>query len=51
MMTNGAIWQFYKLIPTGQVYENPPDAIGEMNWVLGLLRHLFMMCEKNLTEL
>ncbi|MEB3336774.1 MAG: hypothetical protein VKJ46_04875 [Leptolyngbyaceae bacterium] len=50
IITNGATWQFYKLTPTGEVYESPPYAIGEMNLVLGLLRHLFMMCEKNLTQ-
>lgn len=49
IVTNGTTWQFYKLATTGEVYESPPYAIGEMNRVLGLLRHIFQLCQDNLS--
>jgi hypothetical protein len=48
IITNGTTWQFYKLATTGEVHESKPHAIGDMNLVLGLLRYVFQLCEKNL---
>lgn len=46
--TNGTSWQFYKLVITGEVYESSVYSVGDMNLLLGRLRHVFELCEHTL---
>lgn len=56
IVTNGEGWQFYRLItsseaqePTSaQVYGTPLYSVGDMQLLLGRLRHIFQLCEQNL---
>lgn len=51
IVTNGNTWQFYKLTTQGEVYETPAYSIGDMELLLGRLRHIFHLCEENLQRL
>lgn len=46
IVTNGDTWQFYCLEPTRLVKESPPFAIGNLEIVLGFLRHLVEICDR-----
>lgn len=48
IVTNGSSWQLYQLTPANLVYETAPYATGEMKQLLGLLRHVFQLCETTL---
>jgi hypothetical protein len=48
IVTNGKTWQFYKLTTTSQVYETDAYSMGDMEHLLGLIRHIFQTCEQNL---
>jgi hypothetical protein len=48
IVTNGVSWQFYRLVPGGEVYESAAYSTGDMNWLLGRLRYVFELCERNL---
>ncbi len=50
IVTNGNTWQFYKLTPDNHVYETQPHAIGELELILGYLRTIFQLCERNLSQ-
>jgi hypothetical protein len=49
IVTNGEGWRFYKLAVDGQVHETPLYSIGDMELLLGRLRYIFQLCEKNLS--
>jgi hypothetical protein len=49
IVTNGEGWRFYKLAVDGQVYETPLYSIGDMELLLGRLRYIFQLCERNLS--
>ncbi|MDJ0704730.1 MAG: hypothetical protein QNJ46_15715 [Leptolyngbyaceae cyanobacterium MO_188.B28] len=51
IVTNGETWRFYMLASKGDVYETPPYSIGDLERVLGLLRHIFHLCEQNLIQI
>ena len=51
IVTNGETWRFYKLDINGEVYETLPHSIGDLELVLGLLRHIFHLCEQNLVQI
>lgn len=46
IVTNGDTWQFYCLGVDGQVRESLPYAIGDLEIVLGFLRHLVETCDR-----
>ncbi len=48
IVTNGDVWQFYKLTTLGQVYETLPYAIQDVSAILGVLHYIFQLCEQNL---
>lgn len=48
IVTNGEGWRFYRLTTTGDVYETPLYSVGDMDLLLGRLRHVFELCEQNL---
>jgi hypothetical protein len=48
IVTNGSTWQFYKSMPSGEVYESLPYAVSELSSILGILHILFQQCEQNL---
>jgi hypothetical protein len=48
IVTNGTSWQFYKLIPSGQIYESLPYSTGDTPMLLGRLRYILELCEQNL---
>jgi hypothetical protein len=48
IVSNGTTWQFYRLVPKGEVYETPAYSIGDLELLLGRLRYVFQRCEKNL---
>jgi len=48
IVTSGRAWQFYRMIPTGAVYETPLYSTGDMDLLLGRLRYVFQLCEQNL---
>jgi hypothetical protein len=48
LVTNGTTWRFYKLIPSGQIYESDPYSTGDTPVLLGRLRHIFECCEQSL---
>lgn len=48
IVTNGTSWQFYKLVPAGQVFESPTYSTGDMELLLGRLRYVFQLCEQAL---
>ena len=50
IVTNGETWRFYKLGVNGDVYETLPYSIGDLELVLGLLRHIFHLCEQMLIQ-
>ncbi|MEM9218609.1 MAG: hypothetical protein AAGD25_30245 [Cyanobacteria bacterium P01_F01_bin.150] len=45
-MTNGDTRQFYGLDTAGHVSESWPYAIGDLEIVLGFLRHLVAICDR-----
>jgi hypothetical protein len=49
IVTNGNTWQFYKLTPDNHVYETQPHSIGDLEVILGYLRSIFQMWERNLS--
>ena len=48
IITNSRMWQFYKLTPTGEVYESTSYGSGNVALTLGALHYIFQECEKNL---
>ncbi|WAL61215.1 hypothetical protein [Thermocoleostomius sinensis] len=50
IVTNGEGWRFYRLTITGEVYETPVYSVGDMDLLLGRLRHIFERCEQNLLQ-
>ncbi|WP_088889966.1 hypothetical protein [Leptolyngbya ohadii] len=50
IVTNGEGWQFYRLTTIGEVYETPLYSVGDMDLLLGRLRHVFQLCEQNLPQ-
>jgi hypothetical protein len=48
IVSNGTTWQFYKLTQQGEVYETPAYSIGDLELLLGRLRHIFQLCSQNL---
>jgi hypothetical protein len=51
IVSNGKIWQFYRLNLKGQVDETPLYSIRNLSELLGQVRYLFQMCESNLIQL
>lgn len=50
IVTSGEGWQFYRLTTTGEVYGTPLYSVGDMELLLGRLRHVFELCEQNLKQ-
>jgi hypothetical protein len=48
IVTNGTVWQFYKLARDGQVYETLPYALINLDRILGALNFVFAQCAKNI---
>jgi hypothetical protein len=48
IVTNGTTWQFYKLIPSGKVYETLPYGLNDLPAILGALNAIFQQCEQSL---
>jgi hypothetical protein len=48
IVTNGDGWQFYKLSLDGSVHGSELYAIGNLPQVLGILNHVFQLCEQHL---
>jgi hypothetical protein len=48
IVTNGEGWKFYHLNLQGEVSESLLHGIGEMSLLLGYLRGVFQLCERNL---
>ncbi|WP_416666748.1 hypothetical protein [Egbenema bharatensis] len=48
IVTNGSLWQFYKLLVSGQVYETLPYGLNDLPAILGALHFVFQECEQNL---
>ncbi|MBT9310879.1 hypothetical protein [Leptothoe kymatousa] len=44
IVSNGGVWQFYRLLVSGEVKETLPFAIAQQNSVLGALRYIFQEC-------
>jgi hypothetical protein len=49
VVTNGTTWQFYRLMPSGEVFETLPYSVSDLESVLGLLHYVFQQCEQNLS--
>ncbi len=49
VVTNGDAWRFYKLTTDGNVWETLLYGTGNLEVVLGLLRYVFQLCERNLS--
>ena len=49
VVTNGDGWKFYKLTTDGNVWETLLFGTGNLERVLGLLRYVFQLCERNLS--
>jgi hypothetical protein len=49
VVSNGAIWEFFKLALTGEVYQTLPYSISNISAVLGHLCYIFQQCENNLS--
>ena len=50
IVSNGGVWQFYRLLVSGQVQETLPYAIAQQELVLGALRYLFKECLNQLEK-
>jgi hypothetical protein len=48
IVTNGEGWEFYRLSLDRLVYGSDLYAIGNLPQVLGILNHIFQLCEQNL---
>ncbi len=48
IVTNGTVWQFYKLARDSKVYETLPYALIELDRILGALNFVFAQCAKNI---
>jgi hypothetical protein len=48
IVTNGEGWKFYRLATDRQVFESRLYALGEITEILGVLRHIFDQCERNI---
>lgn len=44
IVSNGGVWQFYRLLVSGQVQETLPYAIAQQELVLAALRYIFKTC-------
>lgn len=49
VVSNGRVWQFYKLTPANQVFETQPFSLGNLENVLTALEYVFRQCEDNLS--
>lgn len=48
IVTNGSSWQFYRREPSGQVWESSTYSIAHPQEILGILDHIFALCQQNL---
>ena len=48
ILSNGSSWQFYKLDPSGEVFESSPYSTGDMELLIARLRFIFQICEQSL---
>ncbi|MEB3294052.1 MAG: hypothetical protein VKJ24_12910 [Synechococcales bacterium] len=48
ILSNGSSWQFYKLDPTGEVFESSAYSTGDMAFLIARLRFIFQICEQSL---
>jgi hypothetical protein len=49
IVTNGSSWQFYRLDATGEVWETSTYSVAHPQEILGILDHIFALCEQNLS--
>lgn len=49
IVTNGSLWQFYKLMSSGQVYETLSYGLNDLPAIFGALHYVFQQCEQNLS--
>jgi hypothetical protein len=50
IVSNGNAWAFYKLTTDNQVYETSLYALSDIETVLGWLKHVFQLSQKNLSQ-
>lgn len=48
IVTNGNLWQFYRLLTSGQADETVSYGLNDLPALLGALHHIFQQCEQNL---
>jgi hypothetical protein len=48
IVSNGNSWRFYKLSPSGEVFESSTYSTGDMDLLLGRLSYIFQLCDDNL---
>lgn len=50
IVTNGEGWKFYKFDLAGVVFETLLYSVSDINSILGILHHVFELCEQNLAQ-
>lgn len=50
IVSNGELWEFWKLTNDGKVYRTLPYALGSIERLLGRLNYLLTLCEENLAQ-
>ena len=50
ILSNGSSWQFYRLTPSGEVFESSAYSTGDMEFLLARLRFVFEICEQSLKK-
>lgn len=50
ILSNGSSWQFYRLDPTGEVFESSAYSTGDMEFLIARLRFVFEICEQSLKK-
>jgi hypothetical protein len=48
ILSNGSSWQFYRLAPSGEVFESSAYSMGDMEFLIARLRFVFQICEQSL---